>query len=58
MGAFFWCNMDVIRSKIFKADKAWGAKDIANMGGVTTRLHWTINSTFGILMMVKKSLPF
>lgn len=33
--------MDIIRSKDFKADKAWGARDIANMGGVTTRLHWT-----------------
>lgn len=33
--------MEIIRSKDFKADKAWGAKDIANMNGVTTRLHWT-----------------
>ena len=33
--------MEVIRSKQFTADKAWGAKDIANMNGVTTRLHWT-----------------
>lgn len=33
--------MKIIRSKEFKADKAWGAKDIANMGGITTRLHWT-----------------
>ena len=33
--------MEIIRAKEFKADKAWGAKDIANMNGVTTRLHWT-----------------
>lgn len=33
--------MDIIRSKEFTADRAWGAKDIANMKGITTRLHWT-----------------
>jgi mannose-6-phosphate isomerase-like protein (cupin superfamily) len=33
--------MKIIRSREFTADKAWGALDIANMGGVTTRLHWT-----------------
>jgi len=33
--------MDIIRSKQFTADRAWGAKDIANMNGITTRLHWT-----------------
>ncbi|MCW8092131.1 cupin [Alteromonas sp. ASW11-130] len=33
--------MEVIRSKEFKASNAWGAKDIANMNGITTRLHWT-----------------
>lgn len=33
--------MEVVRSKEFKADRAWGAKDIANMNGITTRLHWT-----------------
>lgn len=33
--------MQIIRSKKFKADRAWGAKDIANMNGITTRLHWT-----------------
>ena len=33
--------MNVIRSKEFKAEKAWGAKDLANMDGITTRLHWT-----------------
>ena len=33
--------MEIIRSKNFKAERAWGAKDIANMNGVTTRLHWT-----------------
>lgn len=31
----------IIQSKNFTADKAWGALDIANMQGITTRLHWT-----------------
>lgn len=33
--------MKVIRSREFKAASAWGALDIANMAGITTRLHWT-----------------
>lgn len=33
--------MKVIRSREFTAERAWDALDIANMGGVTTRLHWT-----------------
>lgn len=33
--------MKIIKSKEFTADRAWGAKDIANMNGITTRLHWT-----------------
>ena len=33
--------MEIIRSKEFTASRAWGAKDIATMNGVTTRLHWT-----------------
>ena len=33
--------MEIIRSKEFTASRAWDAKDIANMNGVTTRLHWT-----------------
>ena len=33
--------MQIIRSKDFTADRAWGALDIANMHGITTRLHWT-----------------
>lgn len=33
--------MRVIRSKEFTASRPWGADDIANMGGTTTRLHWT-----------------
>lgn len=33
--------MEIIRSKEFTANKAWGAKNIANMNGITTRLHWT-----------------
>lgn len=33
--------MTFIKAKNFTADRAWGALDIANMNGVTTRLHWT-----------------
>lgn len=33
--------MKVIRSKEFTASNAWDAKDIANMNGISTRLHWT-----------------
>lgn len=33
--------MEIIRAKEFKAAKAWGARDIAKMDGITTRLHWT-----------------
>jgi mannose-6-phosphate isomerase-like protein (cupin superfamily) len=33
--------MKVIRSKEFSATRAWGATEIANMNGTTTRLHWT-----------------
>ncbi|WP_231897491.1 cupin domain-containing protein [Vibrio rumoiensis] len=34
-------TLEIIRSKAFTASRAWGAKDIANMDGITTRLHWT-----------------
>jgi mannose-6-phosphate isomerase-like protein (cupin superfamily) len=33
--------VEIIRSKEFTATRAWGSKDISNMDGVTTRLHWT-----------------
>ncbi|BBN80762.1 cupin [Pseudoalteromonas sp. A25] len=33
--------MKIIRTKEFTAQRAWGAMDIANMNGITTRLHWT-----------------
>lgn len=33
--------MKIIRSKEFSAERAWEAIDIANMQGITTRLHWT-----------------
>lgn len=33
--------MKVIRSSQFTAGRAWGALDVANVHGVTTRLHWT-----------------
>lgn len=31
----------VLRSKNFRGSRAWEALPIANMNGVTTRLHWT-----------------
>ena len=31
----------IIHSKDFIAKKAWDSLDIANMKGITTRLHWT-----------------
>lgn len=33
--------MKVIRASRFTAERPWGALDIANMDGITTRLHWT-----------------
>jgi mannose-6-phosphate isomerase-like protein (cupin superfamily) len=33
--------MKVWRARTFTADRPWGAVDIANMSGITTRLHWT-----------------
>ncbi|WP_448566485.1 cupin domain-containing protein [Thalassotalea ganghwensis] len=33
--------MKIIRAKDFTAERAWGALDIANMKGITTKLHWT-----------------
>ena len=33
--------MKIIRSKEFTAERAWGAIGVANMNGVTTRVHWT-----------------
>lgn len=34
-------TMKIIRSKEFTASRPWGALDIANINGVTARLHWT-----------------
>ncbi len=33
--------MEVIRGKEFKANAAWGGRDIANMNGIKTKLRWT-----------------
>lgn len=33
--------MKVIRSADFTGERAWAALEIANMNGITTRLHWT-----------------
>lgn len=30
-----------IRSKSFKADRAWGSLAVANMNGITSKIHWT-----------------
>ncbi|CAB3706411.1 cupin domain-containing protein [Trinickia soli] len=32
--------MKFIESRTFTAARAWGALDIANMNGITVRLHW------------------
>lgn len=34
-------TMKIIRSRSFTAECPWGALDIANMRGITTRVHWT-----------------
>lgn len=33
--------MEVVKSRYFTAGRAWGSKQIANMQGITTKLHWT-----------------
>ncbi|WP_369987109.1 cupin [Pseudomonas xanthosomatis] len=33
--------MKIIRSRMFTGDRPWAALNIANMNGITTRLHWT-----------------
>lgn len=33
--------MNIIRSREFAAARAWGAIEVANMNGITTRVHWT-----------------
>ena len=33
--------MEVTKASQFLAAKAWGAKDIASMNGISVRLHWT-----------------
>ena len=33
--------MQVFRSKSFRPERAWQAALIANMNGITSRLHWT-----------------
>ena len=33
---------DIIKdTRTFRADRAWGARDIAEIDGATARLHWT-----------------
>lgn len=32
---------NVIRAREFRAERAWGAQDIARIEGATVRLHWT-----------------
>lgn len=33
--------MKIFRGSTFKAGRPWDAAEIANMDGITTRLHWT-----------------
>lgn len=33
--------MKVFRAKDFTSERAWDAIDVAEMNGITTRLHWT-----------------
>lgn len=33
--------MKIIRSRDFKAGRAWGAEHIATLNGTSVRLHWT-----------------
>lgn len=33
--------MKIIKSKTFNPQKAWDSQNIANMNGITTKLHWT-----------------
>lgn len=33
--------MEIIRGRSFTAEHAWGSKLIANMQGITTKIHWT-----------------
>ena len=33
--------MKIIKSKEFKSAIAWGSEQIANMNGITTKIHWT-----------------
>ena len=33
--------MKTVRSKEFSADRAWASLPIANLNGVTVKLHWT-----------------
>lgn len=33
--------MKVVRSQAFRAERAWGALEVARVDAVTARLHWT-----------------
>lgn len=33
--------MEIIRGKEFNASTSWGSKEIANMDGITSKIHWT-----------------
>lgn len=34
-------GMRIFRTKEFKGDRPWAALDVANMSGITSRIHWT-----------------
>ena len=48
---------DIIRAAEFTAERAWGARSIANLNGTTVRLHWTDQPYNGTLTTAKKCLP-
>jgi len=34
-------DIQVLRGSTYRSDRPWGATTVANMQGITTRLHWT-----------------
>ena len=49
-------DTQTICSAEFTASRAWGALDIANMNGITVRLHWTNQPYNGTSTTARKCL--
>lgn len=49
--------MKIFRARSFTADRAWAAVDIANMDGITTRLHGTDRPYRGTSTTARRCLP-